>query len=153
MSRPERVWEEADELEIDGQVARWVEAVPWPAPSEAPRPHGPEHGTSDVRGVPRSVPRFHRRVRLGRLAVVLVGAYLAVMTVSGEMTLLHVRSEAGTLAREAAVLAAQNRALAQRVRLLHTVAYTDELARTEMGYVSPGETPMVPVPAVQGARP
>jgi cell division protein FtsB len=152
VSRPERAWEEADELEMDGQVARWVEAVPWEAPSEAPRPQEPKRTPPGVHHAPRSAPRPKRRVRLGRLALVLVGGYLAVMAVSGEITLLHVRSQASALAQEASVLAAQNRVLAQRVRLLHTVAYTDELARTDMGYVSPGETPVVPVSSAQGTQ-
>lgn len=145
MSRPLSAWEEAEKLEADETVARWDQAVPQRAPvwPEAPGTRRALFEREDA--LPGAAPRARRRVRVGRLALVVLGGYLAVMAVSGEMTLMHVRAQADALSREAQTLSAQNRALAQRVRLLHTVSYTDELARTEMGYVSPGEVPLVPV--------
>lgn len=145
MSRPERTWDEAETTGTGGAAARWD-------PIAAGREVGwveaakPQRAPLDRDSVDTGVaPRVRRRVRLGRLALVVLGGYLAIMAVSGEMTLLHVRAQADALSREAATLTAQNRVLAQRVKLLHTVSYTDELARTEMGYVSPGEVPLVPV--------
>lgn len=143
MSRPERSWQEADGVDVDETVARWESALPerevaWPTASRPDRRER-ERVEEDAAIKPR------RRVRYGRLALVVLGGYLAVMAVSGEATLMHVDAQANALARQAATLQAQNRVLAQRVKLLHTVSYTDELARTEMGYVSPGEVPFVPV--------
>ena len=142
MSRPERAWEDARPDEVEDNLARWDRVLEDRRPEFEPRPARPERRQPERDAEKALRPR--RRIRYGRLALVVLGGYLAVMALSGEMTLRHVNAQASALAREASILKAENRVLAQRVKLLHTVSYVDELARTEMGYVSPGEVPLVP---------
>lgn len=149
MSRPERAWEDARPDEVEDNLARWDRVLEDRRPEFEPRPARPERRQPERDAEKALRPR--RRIRYGRLALVVLGGYLAVMALSGEMTLRHVNAQASALAREASILKAENRVLAQRVKLLHTVSYVDELARTEMGYVSPGEVPLVPAKGAAAA--
>ncbi|MGC8511393.1 MAG: FtsB family cell division protein, partial [Acidimicrobiales bacterium] len=92
--------------------------------------------------LPRSRPR--RRVHWGQLAVVTIVGYLVVVGAASEVTLLRVTHQANALAAQAVRLTASNRSLGQEIALLHERHYVDELARTELGYVSPGEVELVP---------
>jgi len=109
-------------------------------------------GRDAVRAVPRrepgphAAPRPRRVVRWGQLAVVVLVGYLGVMGTSSEVSYLRVEHQASGLAAQAASLASANRSLARQIVLLHQTRYVDELARTEMGYTSPGEEELVPKP-------
>ena len=91
---------------------------------------------------PKAAPR--RRVRWGQLAAVTVVGYLLIVGVTSEVTLLGVSHKANALGAQATRLTATNKALRHEVALLHQRRYVDELARTELGYVSPGEVELVP---------
>jgi len=82
--------------------------------------------------------------------VTLVG-YLLIVGASSEFTYLRVSREVGALTAQTASLSASNAVLRQEVGLLHQRRYVDELARTELGYVSPGEVELVPRAAGRGA--
>ena len=92
-----------------------------------------------------------RRIRWGQLAAVTLVGYLVVVGASSEFTLLGVSRQASSLSAQAATLATENQALRHQVTLLHQRRYVDELARTELGYVSPGEVELVPTKAAHTA--
>jgi len=137
VSRPARRWDEwsdEDEEQAYTVPSRLALAQPLPAPEPGPRYRpSPE---------PRPVPR--RRVRWGQMAGVALVGYLLIVGASSEVTLLRVNREVGALTAQTASLSTANRVLRQEVGLLHQRRYVDELARTELGYVSPGEVELVP---------
>lgn len=142
MSRPARAWD-------DGQEELWEEegaavAVLFPEPE----PRAPETLPG---GRPLTRVRRRLRVRWGQLVAVGLLGYLGFVGVASEITLLGVRHEAAVLTRQAQALAAGNRALQREVALLHRRRYVTELARTELGYTSPGEQELVPQQVPAGA--
>jgi cell division protein FtsB len=146
VSRPAQTWDEWDADLDDLEVAVGGDAAF--VPVEAPRARPPRPGRTPARrpGVePTPAPRPRRRVRWGQLAAVGLVGYLIAMGASSEVSLLRVSHEGNALARQVAVLEAENQSLSREVGLLHGRRYVTELARTELGYVSPGEVELVPV--------
>lgn len=142
MSRPSARWQGWDDDFADDEGAyeaasRLVVARAKPAYAPAPS------------GAPAAQPRW--RIRWGQLAVVAIVGYLLVVGASSEVTLLGVTHQANALQAQVAGLTASNRMLRHEVSLLHQRRYVDELARTELGYVSPGEVELVPT-TVHGPR-
>lgn len=138
-----RAWEDWDDdnealhldLEDELQVAVG-EAAARPLRTEAPvRRRAPVQA-------PKPAPR--RVVRWGQLATVTLVGYLVVMGASSELTYIHVSHARSALAGQAAAIKAQNQSLLRQIALLHQRRYVDELARTQLGYTSPGEVVLVP---------
>jgi cell division protein FtsB len=142
VSRPAWAWDD------DGQEEAWEEGAALALLFPEPQPRGPEPLPGG-----RPLPRVRRRLRVrwGQLAAVGLLAYLGFVGVTSEITLLGVRHEAAALTRQAQALAAGNRVLEREVALLHRRRYVTELARTELGYTSPGEQELVPQQVPAGA--
>jgi cell division protein FtsB len=85
-----------------------------------------------------------RRLRVGRLVVVALVAYLGIVGVRAELQVIRLNGQVASLSRQASQLARQQRSLEAQARLLRQPAYLEQLARTELGYVSKGEIPLVP---------
>ena len=141
MSRPARAWDGWDDDEDLEQALDDGLRVAVGGPFAAqPAPYAPP--ARKEAPAPRPAPR--RRVRWGQLATVSLVGYLVAMGAWSEIGYLHVAHQSTVLARQAAVIAAQNQSLKKDIGLLHQRRYVDELARTELGYTSPGEVELVP---------
>jgi cell division protein FtsB len=146
VSRAAQKWDEweawDDDVEAEAPVyttttrGRLAPAAAHPEPAPGPSP-GP-------------APR-RRRIRWGQLATVTVVGYLVIVGVSGEWTLVGVNRRADALSAQATSLAAANQALRHQIAMLHQRRYVDELARTQLGYASPGEVELVPTKVGHGA--
>lgn len=84
------------------------------------------------------------RVRAVRLGVALIVAYLLVIGGSAQLELTRLNGQAAALQGQAAQLARQEHVLRAEAARLERPAYVEQLARTQLGYVSPGEVPLVP---------
>lgn len=142
MSRPAARWEDGED-DFEGDPARYeaptrqavARALPGARPATGPGPAAAPEGAR------------RRRIRWGQLAAVTLVGYLLVVGGSSEFTLLGVSRQANSLSAQARTLVTENQALRHQVTLLHQRRYVDELARTELGYVSPGEVELVPTRA------
>jgi cell division protein FtsB len=78
--------------------------------------------------------------------------YLAGTAIHGEARYLEMRSQVQKLQEQSYRLQALDRTLRSQVRQLLSPAFAAQLARTQMGYVSPGEIPLVVTPLPAGHR-
>jgi cell division protein FtsB len=142
VSRPAGQWDEAWAEEFRMGKTDSGGGSPVAVARVLPAPPEPARAPS---GVPAAQPR--RRIRWGQVAAVAIVGYLLFVGASSELTLLGVTRQANSLGTQASRLAAANQGLRHELTLLHQPRYVDELARTELGYVSPGEEELVPTEA------
>ncbi|WP_169328688.1 FtsB family cell division protein [Thermaerobacter subterraneus] len=84
--------------------------------------------------------RRRLRLRLGRLAAVVVAAYLLSGLVLQQWALWQARQELRALDRQVQVLQDRAAELEAARRRIQDPAYVDETARERLGLVQPGET-------------
>ncbi|MDQ7819285.1 MAG: septum formation initiator family protein [Armatimonadota bacterium] len=90
--------------------------------------------------------RSRRRLAVGAAAAA-VGAVAAAVFGSATLEVYRLEREAARLQRLRTDLIRQNAALREEIRLLHTPAYIEKLAREQLGLVRPDEVALLIVPA------
>ncbi|HEY8393746.1 MAG TPA: septum formation initiator family protein [Thermaerobacter sp.] len=80
------------------------------------------------------------RVRWGRLAAFVLGVYLAAGLVMQQVAFWQAQRELRALEAEAERVAAENRALRERIQFARGEEYIHAAARERLGLVRPGET-------------
>lgn len=144
MSRPAaRAWQDREDEDeaLDLDLEDGLDLAVGEAAGRPVRTVAPSRRMAPAQA-PRTVTR--RKVHWGQLVAVTLIGYLVAIGASSELTYIHVSHIRSALIGQIATVSAQNRSLARQIALLHQRRYVDELARTEMGYTSPGEVVLVP---------
>ncbi|MDI3298427.1 MAG: septum formation initiator family protein [Bacillota bacterium] len=122
----------------DALLETWPEAEGWPA--EGVRE--PATGVT-VAPEPSRLPERRPRLRLARpgqlLSVVLGGALLVHLGLAG-LHLVEVQRQLAAARQLVSEQEAANQALAQQAARRESLAYVEQMARSEFGLVRPGET-------------